>query len=300
MRNRNLASRLHSLKCVARVSGATLLLLLFVALPAQAKSFLWQVEKGGNTCYLAGSVHFADEGFYPLAPAFEQAFASSQALVVEADVTSNLEGTLKAMARYATNEPGVTLEQLLSDKTKAALDKDKIPWKQFLLFRPWYMVMSLQGQKAIQMGMRPDLGVDVHFIGLAKERGLPVKELESVEQQFQLLSDMERLDVDTYVRLSVLELHQMERSITKLREIWLSGDARGLNQLLFGRLVMNVIFKPWHERLYYQRNERMAEKILGYLETGQTHFIIAGAGHVVGERGLVRLLADQGCTLTQL
>ena len=44
-------------------------------------------------------------------------------------------------------------------------------------------------------------------------------------------------------------------------------------------------------KLFDDRNRQMAQKIDGYLATGQTHFIVVGAGHLVGETGLLKLLA---------
>jgi len=59
-----------------RASFAALLVLLFCAGPrAQGRSFVWKVTaKQGGTIYLAGSVHLLSAKYYPLKPAFDNAF----------------------------------------------------------------------------------------------------------------------------------------------------------------------------------------------------------------------------------
>ena len=64
-------------------------LLLFISWTAYAandKAFFWQVSSENSNIYLMGSVHFADESFYPLRQAISKAFADSQYLVVELDI----------------------------------------------------------------------------------------------------------------------------------------------------------------------------------------------------------------------
>ncbi|MGH7857906.1 MAG: TraB/GumN family protein, partial [Candidatus Binatia bacterium] len=72
---------------------------------------------------------------------------------------------------------------------------------------------------------------------------------------------------------------------------WKQGDARRLEELLNEPLRQSKDIAPIYRKLLDERNEKMAEKIDGYLATGETYFIIAGAAHLVGDNGLVRLLS---------
>ncbi|HER2167769.1 TPA: TraB/GumN family protein, partial [Streptococcus pyogenes] len=51
------------------------------------RGFMWEVESNGNTVYLVGSMHIADESFYPLRKEFEEAFAEADYLGVEIDIS---------------------------------------------------------------------------------------------------------------------------------------------------------------------------------------------------------------------
>jgi uncharacterized protein YbaP (TraB family) len=39
-----------------------------------------------------------------------------------------------------------------------------------------------------------------------------------------------------------------------------------------------------------KRNYTMAEKVAALIDGGGTHFVVVGAGHLIGDEGLVRLL----------
>ena len=63
------------------------------AVAGNDKAFFWQVtsgqpESGQTTVYLMGSIHFADQSFYPLRSEIEQAFDRSDYLAVELDVNA--------------------------------------------------------------------------------------------------------------------------------------------------------------------------------------------------------------------
>ena len=44
----------------------------------------------------------------------------------------------------------------------------------------------------------------------------------------------------------------------------------------------------------------MTSKIEGYLNAGGSYFVIVGAGHLIGERGMVELLKSKGYIVEQL
>ena len=60
------------------------------ATAAGARDFMWKVTGKTGTVYLIGSVHLLTKDFYPLSPAFDQAFKESNLLVEEADLAELL------------------------------------------------------------------------------------------------------------------------------------------------------------------------------------------------------------------
>jgi hypothetical protein len=44
----------------------------------------------------------------------------------------------------------------------------------------------------------------------------------------------------------------------------------------------------------------MAQKIDGYLKTSGTYFVVVGAAHLLGDKGIIQLLKDKGYSVEQL
>ena len=43
----------------------------------------------------------------------------------------------------------------------------------------------------------------------------------------------------------------------------------------------------------------MASKIEGYLKTKETYFVVVGAGHLVGSKGIIQMLKEKGYSVEQ-
>jgi uncharacterized protein YbaP (TraB family) len=56
---------------------------------------------------------------------------------------------------------------------------------------------------------------------------------------------------------------------------------------------------PIYEKLIYERNRRMVSKIEGYLKGNGTYFVVVGAGHLIGEKGIVETLGKKGYRVEQ-
>jgi uncharacterized protein YbaP (TraB family) len=54
------------------------------------------------------------------------------------------------------------------------------------------------------------------------------------------------------------------------------------------------------ERMFVKRNINMTQNISELLQTKQTYFVVVGAGHMVGDQGIVALLKDRGFTVKRL
>jgi hypothetical protein len=283
---------------LAVLAAATLV--LGAALPARAASFLWRVEDQGRKVYLAGSMHFATKDMYPLDPAFEKAFQESRGLVVEVDVASEPQKMARLLLELAVWPEGKSLRSELSDAAKDAFERAGLDWTRYDRFRPWYALLSMQAQALVKAGFRPEMGIDMHFLGRAHEQDMPVYELESLEEQFRLLAGLEEMGQDEYLRFSLLQQRTMEKQAHRMAKLWTQGDTGKMEQLLFGSPLFNAVFRPINEKLFFDRNQRMAAQVLEYLHRDEPVLIIVGAGHLLGPQGMLELLREHGCSLTQM
>ena len=59
-------------------------------------------------------------------------------------------------------------------------------------------------------------------------------------------------------------------------------------------------FYPIYEKLIITRNRNMVSKIENYLQSKATYFVVVGAGHLTGTKGIIQLLKDRGYSVEQL
>jgi uncharacterized protein YbaP (TraB family) len=55
-----------------------------------------------------------------------------------------------------------------------------------------------------------------------------------------------------------------------------------------------------YEKLVDERNRNMASRIEEFLRTKETYFIVVGAGHLVGNKGIIEILRGKGYQVEQL
>ena len=82
---------------------------------------------------------------------------------------------------------------------------------------------------------------------------------------------------------------------------WKAGDDSAMQQLLFEDAVRDYpAFSAIYERLFYQRNRRMLGKIEALLQSGKVSFVVVGAGHLIGEQGIISALKAKGYRVRRL
>ena len=58
--------------------------------------------------------------------------------------------------------------------------------------------------------------------------------------------------------------------------------------------------RPVFVKMFDERNEEMAKKIEPFLKGDQPVFVVVGAGHLIGNKGIVKLLEKKGYHLEQV
>jgi uncharacterized protein YbaP (TraB family) len=80
-------------------------------------------------------------------------------------------------------------------------------------------------------------------------------------------------------------------------EAWRRGDADTVAHMTHDSF---RDFPSFSDRLIGIRNRNWIPKIEGYLRSGETVFLVVGAGHLGGPDGLLTLLRSRGCKTEQL
>lgn len=269
---------------------------------AGGKGFLWEVENNGTTVYLVGSMHIADDSFYPLRDEFEEAFTEADYLGVEIDISkAGDEAQQNLILSMGTYQDGSTLKDHISAETYAklgeVLKQSGLEPNVLDTFKPWVVDSTLASLKSAATGYEASAGVDLYFIQKALERQLPIIELESYESQLGMFNNFSKELQEKNLKATLDNIDVVEDSVHAMADMWKSGNDEQL-------LEMTNSFsddEEYNQAMLIDRNIGMAEKIDGYLKSGKNeeYMIVVGAAHYLGEHGIVKLLEDKGYTVVR-
>ncbi|MEK4433637.1 MULTISPECIES: TraB/GumN family protein [unclassified Paenibacillus] len=264
------------------------------------RGFMWEVESNGNTVYLVGSMHIADDSFYPLREEFEEAFAEADYLGVEIDISKAAdEAQQKLILDLGSYQDGSTLKDHVSSETYSKLGdilkKNGLEPNALDAFKPWVAESTLASLKSTTAGYEASAGVDLYFIQKAIESKLPIIELESYESQLGMFNDFSKELQEETLKATLDNFDVLDDSVNQMAEMWKTGNDEQLLDLT-NNFSDN---EEYNKAMLIDRNIGMADKIDGYLKSDkkEEYFIVVGAAHYLGEHGIVKLLEDKGYTV---
>ncbi|HEX8440298.1 TraB/GumN family protein [Archangium sp.] len=274
---------------------------------AEQRAFLWEVTRPGapdKPLYLTGSVHMGRPGQFVFPPSLEAALARSQALVVELDPAKvaprKAQQLLMLLGLYT---PPDTLSAHLSPETRAllpeALQRVGLSPETVERMRPWFVFMTLSVLELQKAGYSEAGGIDRLLLNRAQAGNKAIVELETIEGQLRMLASFSDEVQDLMLREQLQGAAQMATSMARMATAWEGGNPEALSQLLFEQKD-DPAYRPFYEALFYARNRQMADQLVALFDKPETHFVVVGAGHVVGEQGLLDLLARRGFQVRQL
>ena len=289
---------------IVRCSAALVLLVPLASCgpAAPRKHFLWKVSSASAHAWLLGSIHVARPELYPLAPEIEAAFAASRVLVVEADQGKADAARMKKLVErgyYQEGEARATEPVRTAARELAA--KAGLPAAEAELMKPWFLAIQASMQHLQKLGYDPRHGIDRHFMNASRLAGKEIRELESSEFQIELLSSLGEELQALFVASTLEELDGAGPKMDRIFEAWKQGDVATLETLVVTEgLAKQPAMAPLKAKLLDDRNVGMAEKVAGYLKTGEVHFVVMGSAHLLGASGVADLLRKKGFKVEQI
>jgi uncharacterized protein YbaP (TraB family) len=263
--------------------------------------FLWRYRGDRNVVYLAGSIHILKPSLYPLPQQLDDAFQRSDYLVLEVNVASfDLEEMQRRTMAHARLPDQQTLADVLPAPLHQRLDRHlgAFGMTAAMLSRakPAMVMNHVVVSRLLTLGYLPDSGLESHF--LSRRSGQEILELESLDAQLELLFDQ---PLATQIQL-LAETLDMEAGIEPLLAgllvAWLSGNDAEFLELFKAQSGDSPLSRDFTRKLLDERNHTMAERIRGYLTDDSaepaSYFVLVGAAHLVGDQGIVQLLARHG------
>lgn len=269
-----------------------------------AQGIFYQVLGGENTVYLLGSIHVGEEEMYPLHPSIEEAFESSDILVMEIDLDNlNEMAAAQEMMEYAMYNDGTTMRDEIPEETFQELLSYAEPLgigEEVLdLFRPWYGTMLLTEIAVEESGLSSEHGVEMYFLDQKGDR--EVVGLESLSDQLLPFASLSQESQQLYLEETLEEMENVETQLREMIDHWKTGDLEYFEALRRESIeeVGTESFQRTQIAILDDRDQNMAEKIQELLENDQeqTYFIVVGSLHLVGENSIPYNLESLGYQL---
>jgi len=275
------------------------------AAPAQPKPrrfLMWKSTSPSATIYLVGSIHVGDSSMYPLPKEVESAFATAKVLAVEINIKNADQAKMIGLVqKYGVYTDDDSLAKHLSKETQAALDdyctRHNVPRMGMEKLKPWLVAISIAQMAWQQAGEDPSLGIDMHFLDESKPPQR-IDELETIESQFSIFAEATEEEQQSMLASILKQGDKMKDLITRMQTAYTSGDPGSLEKIMQEQ--NDVGSKSLDKKFVDDRNVAMTGKMEEYLKGKDPVFVVVGAAHIIGDKGIAKQLRDKGYKVEQV
>jgi len=292
----------------------TLLCAVMMSLAANAQ-VLYKISGNGlqKESYILGTVHVIKASFVDSIPGVNRVLNEVEQVYGELDMrhVSN-QDTLLAVAQMMMLPPDSVATKIMTEEEFATLcrvvnenyniDLKNPQYAVLLQFYPLMVMVTIPQlsemmklQKAMAEGTAvetPEQVMDIHVqqkaIGLSK----PVFGLETYSFQIKLLTTLFEMPLhEQYLKMieSFEKKSESEMEIKRIVDAYKTFNLENLSVYLKA----SDGFENMTNRVFDSRNEDWAKKMPAIMSEKSTLFAV-GAGHLVGDKGILQLLKKQG------
>jgi uncharacterized protein len=273
------------------------LALLLCSATAHADPAAWHVaDPDGGELWLLGSVHYLRERDHPLPALIDDLYGRADVIVMELDLDDidPLQSQSKFLAAAMLNG-GVTLPDVLSSEVYALAEAqaDMLGIDLALLerFEPWLVAVTMLDLGMGQLGYRADRGVEQYLLTKARAEGKTILGLETLETQIAVFDSLPVAEQEALLEQTLAELDSADAAMSQMVEAWRTGRLDALAATLMEEFES---FPGLYAALVVDRNTSWVGALEELLAKPESHLVVVGALHLVGEDNVVDLLAARG------
>ena len=258
-------------------------------------TFLWRVDSDNTHIYLLGSIHVGSSGMYPLDYRIMTAYDDSRSVAFEVDMT---KVDPMEMQKYVMYTDGTLLSDKISaesyEKLSKVFDKYDMPAEAYRSMKPW--VAAISAQQLImnrEGGYTGGQGIDEYFMAQAGKDSKEIRSLETIEYQMNLFEEFGEMS-DSFIQFTIDNSENTVGEVDKMIKAWKEGNKDALMGFINDSKSDYPEFEGVFEKLIDVRNNNMTKKIEEWLTEERTIFVVVGAGHLIGENGIISQLEKTG------
>lgn len=269
--------------------------LMIFARPAAA-SLLWQLEKGGKTHYLFGTIHISDADIIALPPQVENVVKSARQLVVEAIADEQSRQSMAERSLLASDTLKNVLGPDLFDQVSGAAKARGVSPASLVRLKPWAVGLMLNVPTP---SLEPVL--DVHLQYRFEDSGRAVHALETIDEQLDIFDQLPLDDQIAFLKSSLSQLEDFDRNFAQMKTLYLAGDLDAIHRFSEQQTAKgdHPVMKRLMSRILEERNQRMFARVQPHLAQSGT-LIAVGALHLPGQQGLLQMFRQAGYAVKAL
>ena len=209
---------------------------------------------------------------------------------------------------------GPTLPELLDEDTwqliAAAATERGIPSFMAAKMQPWYLSLTLAVPSCAMSDMLQGVrGLDHMIIQDAEAAGVPMQAVEPFTTLFDLFKDDSFEEQVDMLRVSMLVPELQEQMFVAMLDRYFAEDIGRLWEM--SRIAMqdvpdldpveaNAMFDEMEESLLITRNRNWIPVISEAAAVHDDIVVAVGAGHLIGEEGVLQLLENEGWAISRV
>jgi hypothetical protein len=269
----------------------TLVLSFVVKAQDLEKSLLWKISGNGleKPSYLFGTMHVVCEINFD--DDIIKALDETSQLYLEIDMDDpKLQAT---MMKGMMMKDGVTLSSLITEEDAIIVNdflKTNIGTSLKFVdkFKP-FMISSMFIPKLLDCPMK---SIEMELVKMSKEQQEEIFGLESVEDQILVFDKIPyKIQAEELVKTAKDNMTSEKAEIKKMLAIYEDEDIEGMLEIM--NESENIISSEFDDLLLNDRNSNWIP-IIEKVSKDKPTFYAVGAGHLGGEKGVIKLLRKKG------
>lgn len=297
------------IKTMRNFAGAAALLLLSACSsapdtsPPEAPAFapaLFAVRDADSTIYLYGTIHLRRPGGDWGGENAKAALASAEEVWTEMPLGPETDAEVQRLVFANGFSPDRPLSSRLTAEEFARFEQVTqglgVPAANLDAMRPWLAALTLAMLPMVQAGYDPDHGIDEAINTAAGDKGR--RAFETAEQQMGFFANMSEETQMQMLRDAMDEAAKGVEMLDQMSASWERGDMDALERLLVDEFKVEA--PEAYDVIFTQRNVAWTTELMRELEGSGVDFVAVGAGHLVGEDGLVAMLRARGVSVERV
>lgn len=256
-------------------------------------SLLWKISGNGlsQPSYLFGTIHLLPKDKFEINEKVLNAMQNSKTLVTEISLDIPLSQQIEIAKEMFLPEKKTYEDYISGDEYEFvyhymldSLDIKKRKIKRIIRIKPFFasglMLKEYYGKiKSFEIELKK----------LAKKHDMRFGALETLDEQLKLVNDMTLDEQFENIQEDITSIHEFDKMIT----CYLHEDLDCLKEMVF----MKDDADDFVDVFLYARNEKWIPVIESFISKDAAFFAV-GAGHLLGEKGVIALLQNKGYTVT--